>query len=205
MKTDPRIDAYINKSAEFAQPILHHFRMLVHKVCPNVQETVKWGFPHFDYADGPMCSIASFKKHCAITFWKAALMKNSGKLLEMAKTEEAMGHLGRITALKDLPNDRVLANYIKDAIKLNDQGIKRSNRSGSLNKKETDIPGYFKKALAKNKKAHATFEGFSPTNKKEYVTWVTGAKTEATRISRLHTAVEWMAEGKTRHWKYMKK
>jgi len=204
MKKDPRIDAYIAKSADFAKPILTHFRALVHKTCPDVEETIKWGFPHFDYKNGPMTSIASFKQHCAINFWKAALMKDSGKLIDMAKTEEAMGHLGRITSLKDLPKDTVLIRYIKDAMKLNDQGIKASRKIKPDTKKEIEVPDYFRKALNKNKKAAKTFEEFSNSNKKEYVLWVTEAKTEATRMSRLETAIEWMSEGKIRNWKYLK-
>jgi len=204
MNKDPSIDAYIHKSEDFAKPVLEHFRALVHKACPNVQETIKWGFPHFDYLDMPMTSMASFKKHCAVGFWKAALMKDSEKLIRMAKTEEAMGHLGRITSLKDLPKDTVILKYIKDAMKLNEQGIKLSSKTDPATKKELEVPVDFMKALKKNKKALKAFEGFSNTNKKEYLLWVTGAKTEATRLSRLDTAVEWMSEGKIRHWKYAK-
>src|SRR5688572_15960475 len=121
MKKDPRIDEYISKSAGFAQPVLKHFRALIHKTCPNVQEKIKWGFPHFDYEGGPMSHMAAFKQHCAIGFWKASLMKDASKLVDTAKTEEAMGHLGRITSLQDLPKDAVLIRYIKDAMKLNEQ------------------------------------------------------------------------------------
>lgn len=204
MKKDPRIDAYIAKSADFAKPVLDHFRALIHKTCPEVQETMKWSFPHFDYKDMPMCHMASFKQHCAIGFWKAALMGDAKTLVAKAKTEEAMGHLGRISSLKDLPKDTVLVRYIKDAMKLNEQGIKLSPKTRPAAKKELEVPDYFTKALRKNKKALKTFQEFSHTNKKEYVSWVTGAKTEETRQKRLDTAVEWMGEGKIRHWKYEK-
>lgn len=119
---DPRVDKYIANSAEFAKPILNHLRELVHKACPENEEVIKWGFPHFDYK-GMMCSMASFKQHCAFSFWKAALMKNK-KLMANAKSETAMGHLGRITSLKDLPTDKVLISYIKEAKQLNDDGVK---------------------------------------------------------------------------------
>ena len=202
-KKDPRVDAYIAKAGDFAKPVLKHFRELIHKTCPDVQETWKWSFPHFDYKNGPMAHMASFKQHCAIGFWKASLMKEAGKLMAAAKTEEAMGHLGRITSLKDLPKDKVIIGYIKDAMRLNDEGIKVSTAKPGA-KKELKIPDYFMKALSKNKKALKTFEEFNYTNKKEYVSWVTEAKTEETRLSRLATAVEWMSEGKIRNWKYAK-
>jgi uncharacterized protein YdeI (YjbR/CyaY-like superfamily) len=202
-KKDPRIDEYIAKSADFAKPILKHFRELVHKTCPDVQEKIKWSFAHFDYKEGPMCHMASFKQHCAIGFWKASLMKDADKLMGMAKTEEAMGHMGRITSLKDLPKDSVLVKYIKEGMKLNEQGIKVSTKK-TTEKKELEIPEYFTKAIAKNKKALKTFEGFNYTNKKEYVLWITEAKTEETRNSRLKNAIEWMSEGKIRNWKYIK-
>jgi len=204
MGKDKRIDAYIAKSADFAKPILTHFRSLVHKACPEVEETMKWSFPHFDYKGSMMCSMASFKQHCAVGFWKASLLSDAKKLIDKAKTEEAMGHLGKITSLKDLPKDTVLLKYIKEAMKLNDEGIKLSTKAKPAAKKDLVIPIYFTAALKKNKAALKTFEGFSYTNKKEYVEWVTGAKTEETRHSRLTAALEWMSEGKIRHWKYAK-
>lgn len=200
-KRDKRIDAYILKSADFAVPILTHLRELVHVACPEVEETVKWGFPHFDYK-GVMCSMASFKQHCVFGFWKAALMKDK-KLMANAKSETSMGHLGRIEALKDLPSDSVMIRYIKEAAKLNEAGIKLEKKAPV--KKALVIPTYFTKALKTNKKAQTTFKTFSYSNQKDYVEWITEAKTDATREKRMAIALEWMAEGKVRNWKYMKK
>ncbi len=202
-KKDPRVDAYIAKSQDFAKPILEHLRDLVHKACPEVEETMKWSFPHFDYK-GMMCSMAAFKQHCAFGFWKASLMKDK-KLTANAKTETAMGHLGRITSLKDLPNDKVLLSYIKEAKKLNDDGVKLPLKSAAKIKKEVVIPDYFLKAVKKNKTAYKAFESFSPSHKREYVEWITEAKTDETRNKRMATTIEWLSEGKPRNWKYMKK
>lgn len=203
-KKDARIDAYIKHSAAFAQPILSHFRSLVHSACPDVEETMKWSFPHFDYKGSMMCSMASFKQHCAIGFWKAALMKDSATLTGMAKSEAAMGHLGRIASLKDLPKDSVLTRYIKDAMQLNDSGAKLPGKSQSSKAQPLSVPGYFTKALSASKKAQQTFTAFSYSQQKEYVDWVTEAKTEATRNKRLQTSIEWLSEGKIRNWKYVK-
>ena len=195
------IDAYINKSADFAKPILIHIREMVHDECPDVQEKIKWNFPHFDYKNEMMCSMAAFKQHAVMGFWKASLMKDKA-LLEMARSEEAMGHLGKITSLKDLPSDKKLKAYIKEAMELTDYGIKLPAKPKSIEKKEIIIPGYFKKALNKNKKALLAFENYSYSHKKEYVQWITEAKTEETRNKRMATAIEWIAEGKSRHWRY---
>lgn len=204
-KKEAKVDAYIAKSADFAKPVLNHFRALIHKTCLDAVEVVKWGMPHFDYANGPMAHMASFKQHCAIGFWKASLMKNGKKLVDKAKTEEAMGHLGKITSLKDLPKDTVLVKYIKEAMRLNEEGIKVvAKKPSAADKKNLVVPDYFMEALSKNKKALKTFEEFSYSNKKEYVTWVTEAKTEETRNKRMADAVEWMSEGKIRNWKYLK-
>ena len=92
-KKDKRIDAYIEKAADFAKPVLKHFRELVHQACPDAEETWKWSFPHFDYNGGPLAHMAAFKQHCAIGFWKASLMKDNEKLMANAKRETAMGHL----------------------------------------------------------------------------------------------------------------
>jgi uncharacterized protein YdeI (YjbR/CyaY-like superfamily) len=197
------IDAYIRNAAPFAQPVLSHFRKLVHETCPDAEEKMKWSFPHFDYMGGPMCSMASFKQHCSVGFWKASLMSGNEKLIENARSESAMGHLGKITSVKELPKDAVIVKYIKEAMRLNEFGIKVSTKKAGP-KEELEIPDYFIKAVKRNKVALKTFEGFTYSKKKEYLEWVTEAKTEETRTKRLETAVEWMSEGKARHWKYAK-
>jgi uncharacterized protein YdeI (YjbR/CyaY-like superfamily) len=198
--TNIKIDAYINKSADFARPILIHLRKVVHKACPDVQEKIKWGMPHFDYKDNMLCSMASFKQHCAFSFWKASLMKDK-TLMMNAKSETSMGHLGRITSLKDLPSEKKLISYIKEAMKLNDEGVKLDKKPQAA-KTKLNIPKELASALQSNRKAERTFNEFSYSNKKEYVEWIRSAKTVDTRNKRLETAVEWLEEGKVRHWKY---
>ncbi|XVJ66983.1 MAG: hypothetical protein HEQ40_12735 [Lacibacter sp.] len=199
--TDPRIDAYIAKSAPFAQPILTHLRKLVHKACPQAEEKMKWSMPHFDYKGEMMCSMAAFKQHCSFGFWKAALMKDPA-LIATAKSEVAMGHLGRITSLKDLPSDKQLIAYIKEAMKLNDEGIKVAKEKPTATKK-VNTPADLMDALKKNKKALANFEKYPPSHKNEYILWIEEAKREETRVKRIEQTVEWVAEGKQRNWKYM--
>jgi uncharacterized protein YdeI (YjbR/CyaY-like superfamily) len=201
-KKEKVIDEYIAKSAPFAKPILTHLRTIVHKACPDIQEKIKWSFPHFDYKDEMLCHMAAFKQHCAFGFWKASLMKDKSLTMN-AQQETAMGHLGRITSLKDLPSERVLLGYIREAMALNDEGVKVEKKK--VPKKDLIIPDYLKKALTRKKKASETFANFSYSNKKEYVDWLTEAKTEETRNKRLATTVEWLEEGKPRNWKYMKK
>lgn len=198
------IDAYISKSADFAKPVLTHLRKLVHKTCPATEEKIKWGFPHFDYKGEMMCSMAAFKEHAVFGFWKASLMKDP-VLAETARSEAAMGHLGKITSLKDLPSDKKMSAWIKEAMILNDKGIKLPARTKPNTTKQLEVPEYFSAALAKNKKARQNFDGFSYSNKKEYVMWITEAKTADTRNKRMETSVEWLAEGKIRNWKYAKK
>lgn len=201
-KKDKRIDAYIDKASDFAKPVLNHLRQLIHKACPDAEETMKWSFPHFDYKGEMMCSMAAFKQHCAFGFWKAALMKDP-KLMLNAKSEISMGHLGRITSLKNLPSDKIITGYIKEAMKLNEDG-KKIERPKPKAKKPIETPDYFLAAMKKNKKAWAAFEKFSPSNKMDYIEWIVDAKSEETRKSRIKQAIEWMAEGKPRNWKYMK-
>lgn len=203
-KRDERIDAYIEKSADFAKPILRHLRELVHRGCPQVKETMKWSFPHFDYRGGILCSMASFKRHCAFGFRKASLLSDSDKLL--AQSREAMGQMGQIKSLDDLPPDDVLIGYIKEAARLNEENVKLpSGRAQTSGKKEIVVPDYVSEALRQNRKAHETFENFSYSNKKEYVQWITEAKTAETRDKRLATAIQWLNEGKSRNWKYERK
>jgi uncharacterized protein YdeI (YjbR/CyaY-like superfamily) len=199
-KKDPRIDAYIEKSAPFAKPILKHLRKLVHSACPEVEETLKWSMPAFMH-QGILCGMAAFKEHCTFGGWKHSLIKT--KLTKAEKGEEAMGQLGRITSLTDLPPDNSLLAYIKEAVRLNEQGIKIPRPKRSPEKKELAVPDYLSAALKKNKKALETFDQFSYSHKKEYVEWLTEAKRDETRAQRLETTIAWLAQGKPRNWKYM--
>jgi uncharacterized protein YdeI (YjbR/CyaY-like superfamily) len=202
-KKDKKVDEYILKSADFARPILNHLREVVHEACPDVEETMKWSFPHFDYMDEILCSMASFKKHCAFGFWKASIMPDPHQLLQLVG-KTAMGSLGQLTDISDLPSDKILKQYIKEAAKLNKAGIKATPRKKTTEKKPVAPPDYLLKALDKNKKAKTTFQNFSDSQKREYIEWMTEAKTEETKLKRLETAIEWMAEGKIRNWKYVK-
>ena len=193
---DPRVDAYIEKSAEFAKPILLHIRKLVHTACPDTVETIKWGFPHFDHK-GMLCAMSAFKQHCAFGFWKQSLL--AAAAFPAQKT--AMGSFGRITSVDDLPADDVIIGLVQQAVELNEKGIK-VDKKPTAGKKELVVPDYLTAELKKNKAARDTFDGFPYSCKKEYVEWITEAKTDATRDKRLATTLEWLAEGKRRNWKY---
>ena len=199
---DPRIDAYIAKAADFAKPILTHIRKLVHKACPGVTETVKWGMPFFEYNGTILCNIAAFKQHCAFGFWNASLMKDPEGIMQV-KDRTAMGHFDRITSLKDLPADKILLAYIKEAAQLNAQGVKKAPPKKAP-KADLPEPPALTAALKKNKKAKATFEAFPPSHRREYIQWISEAKTEDTRDKRIATTLEWLEEGKDRNWKYRK-
>jgi uncharacterized protein YdeI (YjbR/CyaY-like superfamily) len=194
---DPRVDAYIASSAEFAQPILAHLRAVVHAACPEVEETMKWSFPHFMYK-GMMCSMASFKAHCALNFWKAELLMGD------QANREAMGHFGRIASVKDLPSKKILTAYIKQAMKLNDDGVAAPARAKPAAPRALEIPDELSAALKKAPAARKHFEAFSPSKQRDYAEWIAEAKTGATRARRLEQALEWIAEGKSRNWKYEK-
>jgi uncharacterized protein YdeI (YjbR/CyaY-like superfamily) len=193
---DPRVDAYIAKSADFANPILTHIRDVVHSACPEAEETMKWSAPFFMYRGGMMCHMAAFKEHVALGFWKGALVVDKDE-------EGARGEFGRIKNVKDLPPKRELAGYIKKAMTLNDEGIKVPKKTPG-GKPALPVPPELAAALAKNKKARTAFEAFPPSHRREYNEWIGEAKREETRAARATQAVEWIAEGKSRNWKYQK-
>ena len=196
MARDPRVDAYIAKARPFAQPILKRIRSAVHAGCPDVTETIKWSVPAFGYK-GPFAGMAAFKAHCAFGFWKGELMTTAPK----GREGEAMGQFGRFESVGDLPGEAALVRMVKEAKALADAGAKVPR--SKTGKPPLKAPASMLAAIKKNKKAHAAYEAFSPSNKREYIEWITDAKTDETRARRLATAVEWMAEGKSRNWKYM--
>ena len=198
---DPRVDAYIAKAAPFAQPILTHIRDVVHEGCPDVQETMKWSAPFFDYAGGPLCMMAAFKEHCRFGFWKGNLVLD-GETLGLDIT---IGGQGRITSVADLPPKRTLAKYVKKAAELNAAGVK-VERPKRAAKGDVAVPDDLAAALKQRKHApaRAAFDAFSPSHRREYVEWLTDAKSDATRERRLEQTLAQLAEGKSRHWKYQR-
>jgi uncharacterized protein YdeI (YjbR/CyaY-like superfamily) len=201
---NPKVDAYCAKVQPFAQPIMAHLRTLVHKACPEVEETIKWSRPFFQYRGAILCNMSAFKEHCSFGFWGEEI----GAVLREAAVlkEGGMGSLGRITSVADLPSDKQMLGWIRQAAAFVDSGQYTSpiaarhkvvKEKPSLNK-----PPEFKAALQRNKKAAAAFAAFSPSCKREYMEWIAEAKRQETRDKRIATAVEWIAEGKQRNWKY---
>ena len=193
---DPRVDTYIEKSAPFAQPILVHLRAAVHEACPDVVETVKWKSPSFEH-HGILCGMAAFKSHCAFGFWKHELVTGE------ERSQEAMGSFGRLTSTRELPKKAELQRLIRRAMKLNEDGVK-VERKKTAPKKPLPVPPELKAALAKDKRARAAFEAFSPSHRNEYAEWIGEAKREETRARRVAQALTWLRDGKHRNWKYEK-
>ena len=199
-KKDPRVDAYIAKSAPFAQSILKHLRKLVHQADPGIEEALKWSMPSFMH-DGIVCNMAAFKQHCSFGFWKGALiLGKDGK-----RVDDAMGQFGRITSRKDLPPDRQLIAYIKKAVQLNTAGVKVSGKSKVRKATPLRVPAYFTAAIRKDAQALKAFQDLSTSHRNEYVEWVSGAKQEQTRLKRLATAIIWLKDGKNMNWRYEKR
>ena len=194
---DQRIDAYIAKAQPFAKPILKRLRKAIHAGCPDVVETIKWSMPAFEY-HGPLAGMAAFKAHCTFGFWKGSLMKTVPK----DKARDAMGQFGRFESIEDVPSEAALVRMVKEAAALNASGAK-VERVPRAPKKPLTAPPYMLAAIRKDRKARATYDAFSPSAKREYIEWITSAKSDATRDRRLETAVQWMSEGKIRTWKYV--
>ena len=195
---DNRVDAYIARSAKFAQPILTHLRTLVHAACPSAIETIKWGFPHFEHK-GVLCSMASFKAHCAFGFWHADMRAKAGA---RTGSDAAMGQFGRITKLADLPKDAALKALIRQAAALNESGVKSARAASPEPKAPPQVPADLALALRTNRVAQANFDAMSLSHRREYIEWLVGAKRDDTRSKRLATAIEWIGEGKSKEWKY---
>ena len=201
----PRVDAYIEKAQPFAQPILQHLRKLVHRACPDVEEAIKWSMPFFVYKGAILANMAAFKAHCAFGFWgqeMTAILREAD-----AARGDAMGTLGRVTSVKNLPSDKEMLGWVRQAAASVDSGEYKSpiaarNRVAKAPKAALETPPAFAAALKKNKKAAGVFEKFSPSCKREYIEWIAEAKREETRDKRIATALEWIAEGKQRNWKY---
>ena len=196
MTRDPRIDAYIERAAPFARPILAHARALVHQACPQVEETIKWGMPTFVHAGGILCGMAAFKQHASFGFWKHALVVGEGE------PRDGMGSYGKMLSLDDFKAKKIVLAHIRKAMKLNEDGVKMPAARKAASKLPPEMPEDLVAALNKDKAAKATFDAFPPSGRREYIEWIVEAKREETRAKRLAQTVEWLAEGKRRNWKY---
>ena len=195
MSRDPRIDAYIAKQADFARPILEHIRRVLHEAGPELEETIKWGMPHFTYKGRLFAGMAAFKAHATFGLWQA-----SAVIGETGAERDAMGQFGRLASIDDLPPEGELKEIVRKAAEVAEAGPKP--RPPKQPKPEAETPADLASALAANAAARATYEGFPPSCRREYVEWIVGAKRPETRAKRLATAVEWLAQGKRRNWKY---
>lgn len=199
---NPAVDAYVAKSAAFAQPILRHVRLLMHKGCPGIEETIKWGVPTFERA-GIVAMMAAFKEHVAFGFWSEKLVRERlGADADRMFPKDAKRGMGgrRYAARAELPADAVILRAVRAAVALNESG-ERPKRP-LKRKPPPKAPPYLVAALKKNAKARTTFGRFTPAQQREYVDWLTDAKQAATRERRLAQVVKWLAAGKQRNWKY---
>lgn len=194
MAMDPRIDAYIDRQADFARPILTWLRARVHAACPDVEESIKWGMPAFSHAARPLAHMAAFKAHASFGFWNR-------EQLATGKEGEAMGQFGRITTLADLPDAAAMEAQIRSAVDLIASGAV-PQRAAKPPKPEAEIPPALAEALARDPTAAAIFDGFPPSCRREYCEWIAEAKRDATRDKRVGDAIAWIREGKRRNWKY---
>jgi uncharacterized protein YdeI (YjbR/CyaY-like superfamily) len=204
MKKNPKVDAYILNAAPFAQPILNELRATLETAKQELEETIKWGFPCFTYQNKIICSFSAYKNHCVFRFWQGSNLEDTaGILAKVGETE--MGELSKIKKTEDLPDSEVLAKYIREAIELSQKGSAKKpmtkEKKLTVDLKSVDLPEIFSSFPIQAEK----FDSFSPSHRKEYISWIFEAKTEETKLKRIKTMMEWLLEGKSRNWKYEKK
>lgn len=202
-RLNPQFDEYQAAASDFANPIMAHLRKLVHEQCPEVVEEIKWKIPHFVYKGEVLCIFAAYKNHCSFGFWKESLM-NDARLKANPALKAAKRFMGKLTSLSDLPSDSELIAFIQEAMALNDKGVKLAPRQDAK-AAEIAIPEAFAEQLSRDAQANEVFQSKSPSFRKEYVLWIADAKTDQTRQKRIDEALEWIAQGKGRFWKYEKK
>ena len=199
---NPKVDAYIENAQPFAQTIMNHLRELVHQGCPDATETLKWGMPFFEHRGEILCCMAAFQKHCRFGFWgkEIRVVLREAKVSGMDKS----GWFDRVTRVEDLPANKQMLDFLRQASALIESGNQTSPMAGRNKKSKAKTSAVkmtreFAAALKKNKKATTVFAAFSPSSKREYVEWIAGAKRPETRDNRIATAIEWISQGKQRN------
>jgi uncharacterized protein YdeI (YjbR/CyaY-like superfamily) len=201
-KLNSKVTEYIAKSAHFAKPILTLLREIIHSTCPDVDEDIKWGTPHYGYKGDHLCMMAGFKNHCSFSLYKAEMMKDKD-IQDSVKAGKKFGYMDKVKSINELPAKKVLVAYIKEAMLINESGVKKVIVKKDK-PKVVELPDYFAKALKANAKANKVFNEKSDSFRKEYIIWISDAKTDETRQKRIEQSLEWIAEGKGRFWQYAK-
>ena len=197
MTRDPRVDAYIAGALPFARPILTHLREVIHKACPDAVETIKWSRPFFEHKGRMFAALGAFKAHASLILWR---MGESGGIT--SRERDGMGDFGKIASLADLPADAEVIAAVRDAMEAIETG--KPARAKKAPRPELPVPDELAAALAEAPGAKAVFDGFSPSQRRDYNEWIGEAKRPETRAARVAQAVEWLFEGKTRNWKYQR-
>jgi uncharacterized protein YdeI (YjbR/CyaY-like superfamily) len=192
---EPRIDSYIAKAQPFARPILEHVRERVHAVLPEIEETVKWSMPAYTIGGKIVLIVAAFKGHAALNFWRGQELRSD------AANADALGQFGKIKSIAELPSNAEFDRLILEAAKLA-KSAPAPRKTKHASRPAPDLHPEFAAALAKDAKAKANLEAFPPSAQRDYFEWISEAKQDSTRQKRIATAIEWLAQGKRRHWKY---
>jgi uncharacterized protein YdeI (YjbR/CyaY-like superfamily) len=195
LSRDPRIDAYIAKAQPFARPILEKMRDRVHAVLPEAEESIKWSMPAYMLGGKIVLITAAFKAHTALNFWRGQELRGD------SANADAMGQFGKIASVDDLPGDAELDRLIREAAELA-KNAPAPRKVKHAPKPTPELHPEFAAALAKAPKAKAILDSFPPSAQRDYFEWIAEAKQDATRQKRIDTAIEWLGEGKRRHWKY---
>lgn len=197
------VTAYIDKMADFAKPILSQLREIIHSTCPDVEENIKYGIPHYSYKGDYLCMLGGFKQHCSFSLYKAELMKDK-VIQDSVKAGKKFGYMDKVKNISELPDEKILMGYIKEAMEINASGTARPKPVKEKSNVEVVAPAAFLEALQKNPQANAIFESKSPSFRKNYIIWMADAKTDETREKRITQSLEWIAEGKDRFWQSKK-
>ena len=199
---DPRVDDYIAAAGPFARAPMQLVREAMHAALPDVTESIKWSHPFYLLDGRPFANMAAFKAHCSLGFWKGGRPVAEAAAGERDK---AMGQFGRIESLADPPKAAALRKLIVEARAawLAEKEDKASAPPAPRPARAAPaVPDDLAAALRARSGARRKFDAFTPSQQHEYVEWIVEARRAATRESRIAQAVEWIAEGKTRNWKY---
>ena len=229
--SDRRVDAYIAHAAPFAQPILARLREDVHAACPDAEEAVKWSMPFFMHAGRNLAHMAAFKAHCAFGFELGRAVVDLGreaqamgqfgritKLDDLPPRAEVRKLVTKAAALIDAGTrppraPKNVFGAVADSDADGGPAIRTGNGAagGAPELPQPpaarimvvpELPPAFAAALARQASARRFFDSLAPGHRRDYVLWIAEAKREETRLRRIAQALDWLAEGKRRNWRY---
>jgi uncharacterized protein YdeI (YjbR/CyaY-like superfamily) len=189
-RMNPDVDVYLSKAKKW-QEELAKLRMII--LDCQLTEELKWGKPCYTFQKRNIVVMLPLKEHCALLFFKGALLKEAnGILIKPGENTEA-GRQIRFTNVREIvERETILKACIYEALEVEKAGLKVNVKKVT----ELVIPEEFQKKLDEIPALKTAFEALTPGRQRAYIFYFSAPKQSKTRESRVEKCMQQILNGK---------